>query len=256
MKISDWEATDAAFVKALDIDTLSSHWGDLHQADQAELPDGVLMDAWLAFHNGDFHTAAELALEIGPSALPVLLRAVVAYTDYVCEDEDECTALLEQAYTYAESQLGETDDLNAQFTTALCMGRYAQSISIVRALKEGLGNKVKHLLTETLKSNEQHAEAHIALGMYHAEIIDKVGGMIGGLTYGASADQAREHLTQGLQLAPNAINLIEAGNAYLLLDGEKKGMKQATSLYQQAADYTALDALQSLDVDFAVSQVE
>lgn len=256
MKIIDWQATDPAFCKDLTAEELNSIWPTLHQADLAEVPDGDLLSAWLAFHNGHYQTAAEQALAIGPDALPVLLRSVVAYTDYVCEDEDDCTTLLEQAHTHAESVIDQCDDFNAQFTTALCIGRYAQSISIVKALKEGLGGKVKTLLSSVLEQQADHAEAHIAMAMYHAEIIDKVGSMIGGLTYGASADQARSHLEQGLALAPNAINLIEAGNAYLLLDGEKKGLAKATQLYQQAAQCDALDALQAMDVDFAASQLD
>ncbi len=256
MKISNWQATDPDFIKDLSAEELGQMWTTLHQADVSDVPEGELMSAWLSFHNGDYQSAAEQAMALGPSALPVLLRSVVAYTDYVCEDEDECTALLEQAHTHAESVLDDCDDVNAEFTTALCMGRYAQSISIVKALKEGLGGKVKNLLASVLEQQPNHAEAHIAMAMYHAEIIDKVGSMLGGLTYGASADQARSHLEQGLELAPNAINLIEAGNAYLLLDGEKKGMAQATHLYQQAAECEALDALQTMDVDFAASQLD
>ena len=91
--------------------------------------------------------------------------------------------------------------------------------------------------------------------MYHAEIIDKVGAALGGLTYGAKAKTAHSHIDQSLQLVPNAINLIEAGNAILLLKGDK-GMGEATALYQRAAEVEPLDALQAMDVDFAASQLE
>ncbi len=255
MKITDWEATDPAFINDISENDLRAHWAQLHLADGEPMPEGDLLNAWLMFHQGQYQQAAQAALNLGNSGLPVLLRAVVAYTDYVCEDEDQCTDLLQQAYTHAEQALSDAHSTNAAFTTALCMGRYAQQLSIVKALKEGLGNKVKNLLAQTLGDNPDHAEAHIAMAMYHAEIIDKVGAMIGGLTYGASADTARDHLEKGLALAPTAINLIEAGNAYLLLDGEKKGMKKATSLYQQASESEALDCLQSMDVDFAADQV-
>lgn len=254
MKITKWDATDAAFIKDLSEHDLCANWEQLHIADGEPLPDGALLAAWLLFHQGHYSQAAKAAMELGNDGLPVLMRSVVAYTDYVCEDEDASTAMLEQAYLYGEKTLADDHSTNAAFTTALCMGRYAQQLSIVKALKEGLGNKVKNLLAETLGDNPDHAEAHIAMAMYHAEIIDKVGSMIGGLTYGASADTARDHLEKGLALAPNAINLIEAGNAYLLLDGEKKGMKKATALYQQAAECNPLDCLQTMDVDFAVDQ--
>ncbi len=58
-----------------------------------------------------------------------------------------------------------------------------------------------------------------------------------------------------LSTSPNAINLIEAGNAILLLQGDK-GMDQATAYYERAAEVEALDALQAMDMDFAQSQLE
>jgi tetratricopeptide (TPR) repeat protein len=254
MKINNWEPIDPAFIKSLSTDQLNGIWSQLHAADLAPLPEGDLLEAWLLFHNGHYAEAAESALALGDVGIPVVMRAVVAYTDYVCEDEDECVGLLEKAY-----QLGEnsgSDDVNTQFTTALAMGRYSQSISITKALTKGLGGKVKQLLSNVLSAEPTHAEAHLAMAMYHAEIIDKVGATLGGLTYGANANKAIEHIEKALELVPNAINLIEAGNAWLLLKGEKKGMDQATDYYQQAAEVEPLDALQSMDVDFAQSQLE
>jgi tetratricopeptide (TPR) repeat protein len=254
MKITNWQATEDAFTHTLNKKELTAKWSQLHAADLAELPEGDLFNAWLLFHNGEFAAAANAGLKLGAEGTAVVIRAVVAYTDYICEDEDECTELLEQAYL-----LGETDSSNSsacQFPTALAMGRYSQSISITKALAKGLGGKIKKLLTTILEAQPNHAEAHLAMAMYHAEIIDKVGATLGGLTYGANAKTAYKHIEQALELVPNAINLIEAGNAILLLKGEKKGMDEATAYYEQAAEVKPLDALQSMDVDFAASQLD
>jgi len=253
MKISNWQATESTFTHSYQQQDLSLVWKQLHAADLETLPSGTLADAWLLFHNGHFEQAAQTALSIGPKASAVLLRSVVAYTDYICEDEDECVDLLKQAYKWADSI--DSNEVNHLFTTALAMGRYSQSISITKALTKGLGGKIKNLLTAVLKAVPKHAEAHLAMAMYHAEIIDKVGSTLGGLTYGANNKTALRHIESALELAPNAINLIEAGNAVLLLKGDK-AMDEATEFYQQAASVTPLDALQAMDVEFAQSQLE
>ena len=253
MNTNDWEATDQQFIHDLTEDQLLSHWAELHAADLAPPPAGDLLAAWLLFHNGHYAEAAAAAQDLGDEGLPVLIRSVVAYTDYICEDEATCTDLLEQAYLQGEA--ADSDDHNVQFTTALAMGRYSQSISITKALAKGLGGKVKNLLTAVLEAQPDHAEAHLAMAMYHAEIIDKVGATLGGLTYGAKPKIAYQHIESALGLVPNAINLIEAGNAMLLLKGEDKGMDEATAYYTQAAAVEPLDALQSMDVDFAASQL-
>lgn len=254
MKINNWQGIDQAFLHTLDTDDLLSVWDNLHAADLADTPEGGLLDAWLLFHNGDFSAAAKAGLELGSEGTPVVIRAIVAYTDYLCEDEDVCVELLEQAYLLGESHCDENPQ--CQFPTALAMGRYSQSISITKALSKGLGGKIKKILSAILENQPNHAEAHLAMAMYHAEIIDKVGSTLGSLTYGANGKTALKHVEQALELVPNAINLIEAGNAILLLKGESKGMDEATAYYQQAAEVKPLDALQSLDVDFAQSQLE
>ena len=254
MKITNWETTESQFIHELSAAELSAVWGQLHAADLAELPDGELLAAWLLFHNGHYAEAAKAGLALGDDGIAVTIRSVVAYTDYICEDEDECTDLLEQAYLLGENSAA--DETNHLFTTALAMGRYSQSISVTKALAKGLGGKVKNLLTTVLENQPNHAEAHLAMAMYHAEIIDKVGATLGGLTYGANAKTAHKHVEQSIELVPNAINLIEAGNAMLLLKGEKNGMNDATAYYERAAAVKPLDALQAMDVDFAASQLE
>ena len=256
MKFNDWHDTDPAFIQDFNKTELKERWQELHQADLAQLPSGDLLDAWLAFHQGHFAKAAKMGRGLGIKGLPVLLRSVVAYTDYVCEDDKVSTQLLQDAYHYGVDTNEDSHfDYNCEFTTALTMGRYSQSISVTKALHQGMGGKIKSRLTAVLEHQPDHAEAHIAMAMYHAEVINKVGATLGGITYGAKAKLAHEHIDRALSLAPTAINQIEAGNAYILLK-EKDAVKKATELYQQAANQKPLDALQAMDIDFARSQLD
>lgn len=256
MKFNDWHDTDPAFTLTMGKTELKERWSQLHQADLAALPSGDLLDAWLAFHNGDFAKAGKMGRGLGIKGLPVVLRCVVAYTDYVCEDDKVSTELLHDAYLYGVKLCEDSHfDMNCEFTTALTMGRYSQSISVTKALHQGMGGKIKSRLTAVLEHQPKHAEAHVAMALYHAEIINKVGATLGGITYGAKTKSALQHIEQALSLAPTAINLIEAGNAYILLK-EKDAVSKATELYQQAANLKPLDALQAMDIDFAKSQLD
>ena len=76
---------------------------------------------------------------------------------------------------------------------AYALGRYSPGISVAKALAQGLGSKVKHALETTLKLQPKHADAHIALGAFHAEVIDKVGKLLG-RTQGAD-DRAQALVT-------------------------------------------------------------
>ena len=58
---------------------------------------------------------------------------------------------------------------------------------VVKALSQGIGAKGKTALETTIALSPKHADAHIALGAFHAEVIDKVGGPLG-RTQAASRD--------------------------------------------------------------------
>ena len=121
----------------------------------------------------------------------------------------------------------------------------------MKALKEGYGGKIKAALETALRLDGKHAEGHTALGAYHAEIIDKVGAMVGRLTYGASKDLAVEHFEKAIKLNPaSPIAHIEYANGLLMLFGDKEEDK-AVTLYKKAAKMKGRDAMEVLDVELA-----
>ena len=138
---------------------------------------------------------------------------------------------------------------------AYALGRYSQGISIAKALAQGLGAKVKTALETTIQLAPKHADAHIALGAFHAEIIDKVGSLLG-RTQGASKDAGIVHYKTALKLNPtSAIAMVEYANGLVMLEGEKR-MKEATKLYEDAAATEPLDATERLDVEMAKAELE
>jgi len=139
---------------------------------------------------------------------------------------------------------------------AFVLGRYAQRVSIVKALAEGIGGKVHDALERCIKLQPKHADAHIALGLYHAEIIDKIGALAGRLTYGADAAKSVKHFEQALKLNPgSAIAHMEYANGLLMLHGEKQKAK-AVELYKKAAACKPADAMERLDVEQAKAELE
>lgn len=187
----------------------------------------------------------------------VAAKAEGIYAQYLETDE---TAKLRRFMAVAErceqALAALPDAVNLHYLRAFALGRYGQGISIARALAEGLGGKVRESLSKTLAAVPDHAEAHSAMGLYHAEIIAKVGATIGGLTYGAKASAAREHLRRATELTPAApIAWIEYGNGLLLLEGDK-GLEEAEKAYRRAASIEPIDAMQALDAAYAREQLE
>ena len=238
--------------------TLKKQRERLHRGDCEPWPTGsAVVEAWLAFHAGEFHKAADAGLKAGGAGITVANKATAIYANYLEENDKTKLALFEEVAARAEAQQKtEPTNANAFYWHAYALGRYAQGISIVKALSQGIGTKVRASLEATLKLAPKHADAHIALGSYHAEIIDKVGAMVGGLTYGAKKDTGLKHFEAALKLNPDsAIARIEYANGLVMLEG-KKALARAEKLYEEAAACEPLDAMEKLDVELAKAELE
>ncbi|HKJ16473.1 MAG TPA: hypothetical protein VJ984_03925 [Xanthomonadales bacterium] len=241
-----------------DSEALRDLWPELHQGDREPEPDSDdLLDAWAAFHCGDFDQAVNLANAIGISAHAVATKSAGIYASYLEDNNSVQVEIFENAIATAEEAIEAfPDDPNAYYFHAFNLGRYSQSISVVKAIKQGFATKIRESLENALQLEPDHAEAHTAMGLYHSEIIDKMGKMIGSMTYGASESAALEHLETAIGLTPDApIAHIEYANGLYLLYGDKK-LDEVSELYVKASEMTPRDAMERLDVEFAKSELE
>jgi tetratricopeptide (TPR) repeat protein len=247
------DATDYTYDAAV----LKKNWARLHAGDAEPWPtDAKVLAAWALFHAGEFHKAMEAGLKAGGSGITVANKAQSIYANYLEKSEKTKLALFMEVAERAEAQMGsDPRNANAHYFMAYALGRYSQGISIAKALAQGLGSKVKSALETTIKLSPKHADAHIALGAFHAEVIDKVGSLLG-RTQGASKDAGIAMFKTALKLNPtSAIAMVEYANGLVMLDGDKK-MKEATKLYEDAAACTPMDAMERLDVEMAKAELE
>ena len=240
-----------------DTAALKKNWARLHAGDAEPLPtDAKVLAAWALFHAGEFQKAAEAGLKAGDAGITVANKAQAIYANYLEKSEKTKLALFMEVAERAEAQIAaDSKNANAHYFMAYALGRYSQGISIAKALAQGLGSKVKSTLETTIKLAPKHADAHIALGAFHAEVIDKVGSLLG-RTQGASKDAGLAMFKTALKLNPtSAIAMVEYANGLVMLEGEKK-MKEATKLYEDAAACTPMDAMERLDVEMAKAELE
>ena len=236
---------------------LKKHWDRLHRGDCEPFPkDEALQEAWRHYHCGDFGKAIEGGLAAGVEGLSVANKAQAIYATYLEKAGPRKAKLFHEAMERGEEAIGaRPKDANAHYFYAMAAGRYGQEISIAKALAPGLGGKIREALEKAIKLQPKHADAHIALGAWHSEIIGKVGAMVGGLTYGAKKDAAVDHFQKALKLNPDsAIARIEYANGLVLLFGKDR-MKEAEKLYAEAAKAKPADAMERLDVELAKSEI-
>lgn len=239
-------------------DALKKNWDKLHRGDREPFPrDPRAQDAWRLFHQGSFAEAVAAGLQAGGAGVTAANKAQAIYANGVEPKEAAKIALFEETMKRAEAQaLAEPKNANAHYLYAYAAGRYSQRISVAKALAQGYGGKIRAALETTLKLQPGHAEAHVAMGAFHAEVIDKVGALVGGLTYGASREKGEEHFRKALALAPDSpVAHIEMANGLVMMHG-KKMLDEAAKLYAKAAKMRPRDAMEALDVHAARAELE
>jgi len=243
---------------AYDGAALKKQWDRLHRGDGEPFPKEVaVLDAWRHYHAGEFQQAVEAGIAAGGAGINAAVKAQSIFANYLEKADNVKLALFEEAAGWAAERRAEAPkDANAHYLYAYALGRYSQGISVAKALAQGFGGKIKDALTASLKLAPAHAEAHTAYGAYQAEVVDKVGGLIAGVTYGAKKESALEHYQKALKLHPeSAIARIEYANGLILLFGKAR-LDEATKLYEQAAKCKPMDAMERLDVELARSELE
>lgn len=252
---------------------LRSHWARLHSGDCEPFPAAAALrerfdcddasrstkevvatvqDAWRAFHSGDFQAAFEAGSQVGLAGFAVALKAVGIYATAVEKNSQQAEKLLYEASESAKAIVERLpEDANAHYLHAFMVGRYGQRISIAEALARGLAGQIETGLNRALKLEPKHADAHTALGVYHSEIVAKLGSLAAAITYGASSDKALEHFRKAVKLAPHVPAIkVEYAHALLRLD-ETVYADDIEALLNEAAECEPADAAEWLDCERA-----
>jgi len=250
-----WTRMSHPDVPRFDAPSVLAQWRRLHagQGDFDPPESGTLLEGWAHYHSGDFEGAAAIGLQHGGrEGLALANRSMAIYANYLEPRESLRLALFRQVVDRAGEQAQQDpDDCQAHYWHAYALGRYSQGVSVAKALALGLGGKLKGALERVVELQPTHADAHLALGAFHAEVIDKVGSLVGRMTYGVRPDSAIAFFERGLALNPNsASGLMEYAHGLQMLHGESHH-EQATRLFEQAAACVPADARERLDVELA-----
>ncbi len=257
MPIAPWTPFGFVGEYAITAALLRRRWAKLHAGDQEPLPaNPKVIAAWALFHRGEFEQAVKAGIDLGAEGTTVANKATCVYATYLEPSEKARRELFQQvAQRAAEQCAAEPQNANAFYWQAYALSRYSQGISVAKALAQGLGGKVKTALETAIALQPLHADAHVALGAFHAEVIDKVGALIGNMTYGAKKSTSLALFTQALALTPQSQwAMMEYANALVMLEGDAR-MDEATALYERATQTEAQDAAERLDVEMAASEL-
>lgn len=239
-----------------DADTLRAAWPRLHRGDAEPLPaDPAVLEAWRLFHAGAFERAVEAGLAAGGGGVTAANKAQLVHASYVEPSESRrIDLLLEVAERAGAQSASQPGNANAHYLFGCALGRHSQGVSVSKVLSQGLGLRIREALETALRLQPAHAEACVVLGAFHAEVIDKVGAMVG-RTQGVSVEAGLRAFRQALKLHPDsALARLEYARGLLMIEGDQR-QADAERLIAEAAALEPADAVERLHVERARAEL-
>lgn len=212
-------------------------------------------DARSAYADGRFVEAADLAEALGTSeAYTLAAKSLAVYAHYEATDE-EFDEVIERAMRMGEEAVAaDPGNAEAHYQSAHAVGRYAQRVGAWTALRQGLAGKIRELLEATMAIKPDHADAHLALGGWHADIHAE--GRIARMMYGGDKEEAIALFERALELEPESKIVLHAYGIRLPRLDEENGVERAREMLEKALglpvrdayeEYVHLDVLDGLD---------
>ena len=185
----------------------------------------TIEDAVTAHFEGRFLAAADLGEAIDTSeGYALAAQSLTIYGHHLATTKAEQQAVLLRAMDLGERAV-ELDDTNpfAHQALAHAMGRYAETLPIIQALRDGYAEKTMASMKRGLTIDPDYVYGHLAVGSWHAKIIDAAG-LLAAVIYGASEDRALDHYRRAIELAPDNV-IVMAGFAIGLLQLDAPGFR-------------------------------
>ena len=212
-------------------------------------------DARSAYADGRFVEAADIAEALGTSeAYALAAKSLAVYAHYEATDE-EFDEFVERAMRMGEEAVAaDPGNAEAHYQSAHAVGRYAQRVGAWTALRQGLAGKIRELLEATMAVDPDHADAHLALGGWHADIHAE--GRIARMMYGGDREEAIALFERALELEPESKIVLHAYGIRLPRLDEENGVERARAMLEKALglpvrdayeEYVHLDVLDGLD---------
>lgn len=205
-----------------------------------------LAAAWVAYVDGHFMEAAELAQPVGTSEGYALAADCVAKHGFHLAEDGEKQALYERAVQLAKEAVRlDAGNAEAHLQTGHAIGRYAETLGPIRALREGYARQAREALEMAHTLEPNMVRAAVSLGGWHAGVVGRAGGLMARML-GATRKKAIEHFERGLELAPDVKEVyFEYANGLLAIS-PKRNRKRARELLAQGIELPAKDAFERI----------
>ncbi|MEN9465546.1 MAG: hypothetical protein RL217_1727 [Pseudomonadota bacterium] len=256
------EWPDAAFFKRM-----AEKYPQAHQytLKQAEAPDAhpalkalaagnsapmveAVQQAWRFHYEGKFKDAYELGMQLGAAGAVPAIYAKLMYSTFMISSPKDKLASFREAAAQSEALLPMTPGYNfAEFGLLYARVRILERLNTAQALATGFLGSTQESLLQFTQNNPKNSLYPTTLGGIQAGVVERVGSLIGRMTYGATATRTIDRFEQALLLEGN---LPVIYNEYIValsrIDADDY-QKRIQSLAQKCATLAPFSAEEALN---------
>lgn len=208
----------------------------------------AVQQAWRYHYEGKFKEAYELGMQLGPAGAVPAIYAKLMHATFMDASPKDKLAAFREAAAQSEKLLPMTPDYHfAEFGLLYARVRILERLSTTQALATGFLGSTQKSLKAFTESSPNNSLYPTTLGGIQAGVVERVGSLIGRMTYGATANRTIEHFEHALQLE-TALPVIY--NEYIValnrLDADAH-QERIQRLAQQCAKLTPFSAEEALN---------
>lgn len=225
------------------------------------------VDVWRKFFAGDFQTAREEGLKLGPLGTIPALFSQLMYAIYLTERQTVKYMLLQDVANTAKSYFKDVEaaenDPEVQAVAAAVRLGYAYAIARI-AEESPIPIVVARRYIGKIKGNSEaitemmpdHPLGHAFRAGVDAGIMRRVGKFTGRMTYGARTTTVEESFAKALKLAPDIpIVSYEYGNALIYMN-RKRDLNEAMKRLEDATKMRPQFSMDALDTMYAFKRLQ
>lgn len=160
----------------------------------------AIQQVWRLHYQGQFEQAYNLGMQLGPAGLLPALYSKLIHTTFLITDADEKEEKFIEVESFTAPLITHAPNFSfLLFGDAYQKARRLELMSTTAATASGLLGPTQEVLQELNSQDPENILYSSMLAGIDAGIIERVGGFIGGMTYGADEEKAVSLFDQSVE---------------------------------------------------------
>lgn len=215
----------------------------------------AMQELWRLHYQGQYKESYQLGMQLSAAGAVPAIYSKLMYATFMVTDPTEKLAMFRDAAAQSEALLPMTPEYDfAEFGLLYARVRILERLNTPAALATGFLGSTQTSLRKFVERNPQNSLYPTTLGGIQAGVVERVGSMIGRVTYGATATRTIDRFEQALSLEDKLPVIYNEYIVALSRISAKKHQDRIQSLASKCATLTPYSAEEALNQSLCANE--